>query len=57
LRGALARLTLEKCLERSSYQNTTGQQTNEERNFEKRLASSILRHSHFYIPKELEDRL
>jgi hypothetical protein len=53
LRAALARLTLEKCLERSSYQNTTAQQTNEESDSEKRLASPILRHSHFVHSKRV----
>jgi hypothetical protein len=53
LRAALARLTLEKCLERSSYQNTTEQQTNKESDLEKRLASPILRHSHFAHSKRV----
>jgi hypothetical protein len=34
----------------------TAQQTNEESDFQKRLASPILRHSHFAHSKELEDR-
>jgi hypothetical protein len=51
-----ATLTLEKCLERSSYQNTTAQQSNEESDFEKGCHHPfcIIRIS--YIPKELEDR-
>jgi hypothetical protein len=53
LRVALARLTLEKCLERSSYQNHTAQQTNEESDFEKGPASPILRHLHFAHSKRV----
>jgi hypothetical protein len=40
-------------LERSYYQNTTTQQTNEESDFERGWRSLILRHSHFAHPKRV----